>query len=69
VPGFKLVLHCSDTDGRFDAAKLVSYLPFEPASASFWFCGPAPMRDALLKGLKALGKAPGSVHFERFEFR
>ncbi|MGV8949487.1 MAG: ferric reductase-like transmembrane domain-containing protein [Cypionkella sp.] len=69
VPGFKLVLHCSDTDGRFDAAKLVSYLPFEPASASFWFCGPAPMRDGLLKGLKTLGKTPGAVHFERFEFR
>lgn len=69
VPGFKLVLHCSDTDGRFDAAKLVSYLSFEPASASFWFCGPAPMREALVKGLKAAGKNPASIHFERFEFR
>lgn len=69
VPSFDLVLHCSDTDGRFDAAKLASYVPFEPALASFWFCGPAPMRDALLKGMKAIGKSPASVHFERFEFR
>ncbi|MDO8881802.1 MAG: ferric reductase-like transmembrane domain-containing protein [Pseudotabrizicola sp.] len=69
VPGFKLKLHMSDTDGRFDAAKLVSYLPFEIGQASLWFCGPAPMRDGLIKDLKTAGKAPRSVHFERFEFR
>ncbi|MDR7124433.1 ferric reductase-like transmembrane domain-containing protein [Pseudotabrizicola sp. 4114] len=69
VPGFTLKLHMSDTDGRFDAAKLVSYLPFEIGQASLWFCGPAPMRDGLIKDLKAAGKAPRSVHFERFEFR
>jgi predicted ferric reductase len=68
-PGFKLKLHCSDTDGRFDAAKLVGYLPFDIKSASFWFCGPAPMREALVKDLKAAGNTPGAVHFERFEFR
>ncbi len=69
VPGFTLKLHCSDTDGRFDAAKLVSYLPFEIAQASFWFCGPAPMREGLVKDLKASGKVPRAIHFERFEFR
>lgn len=69
VPGFTLRLHQSDTDGRFDAAKLVEYLPFDIKQASFWFCGPAPMREGLIKGLKAAGKKPHSVHFERFEFR
>lgn len=69
VPGFTLKLHMSDTDGRFDAGKLVGYLPFEIGQASLWFCGPAPMRDGLIKDLKAAGKTPRSVHFERFEFR
>ena len=69
VPGFSLKLHMSDTDGRFDAGKLVSHLPFGIGQASLWFCGPAPMRDGLIKDLKAAGKAPRSVHFERFEFR
>jgi len=69
VPSFHLTLHQSDTDGRFDAAKLVEYLTFDIAEASLWFCGPAPMREGLIKGLKANGKSPRSVHFERFEFR
>jgi predicted ferric reductase len=69
VPGFHLTLHQSDTDGRFDAKKLVEYLTFDITQASLWFCGPAPMREGLIKGLKANGTSPRSVHFERFEFR
>jgi predicted ferric reductase len=69
MPGFSFILHKSDTDGRFDAARLAALAPFEIAKASLWFCGPPPLRVALQKGLKEAGKRPRSVHFERFEFR
>jgi ferredoxin-NADP reductase len=40
-----------------------------PGEADLWFCGPPPLRLAIEKGLKELGKAPRRVEFERFEFR
>lgn len=69
MPGFSFVLHKSDTDGRFDAARLIALAPFDITKASLWFCGPPPLRAALQKGLKDAGKTPRSIHFERFEFR
>ena len=66
---FSFVLHNSSTDGRFDATKLVSGTSMNPAEADLWFCGPPPLRLAIEKGLKELGKAPRRVEFERFEFR
>ncbi len=69
MPGFSVTLHKSDTDGRFDATRLVVLAPFDIAQASLWFCGPPPLRVALQKGLKDAGKRPRSIHFERFEFR
>ena len=69
MAGFTYVVHKSETDGRFDATKLVALAPFNLTKASLWFCGPPPLRVALQKGLKAAGKSPRSVHFERFEFR
>ena len=69
MAGFSFKLHKSETDGRFDAEKLIASVPFDLVKASLWFCGPPPLRAALQKGLKAAGKSPRSVHFERFEFR
>lgn len=66
---FSFVLHSSATDGRFDAARLVAGAPIDPAEAELWFCGPPPLRQAIEKGLRELGKAPRRVEFERFEFR
>lgn len=66
---FSFVLHNSATDGRLDAAKLVSGTAMDPAEADLWFCGPPPLRLAIEKGLKELGKSPRRVEFERFEFR
>ena len=66
---FSFVLHNSSTDGRFDAAKLVAGAPVDPGEADLWFCGPPPLRLAIEKGLKELGKPPRRVEFERFEFR
>ncbi|MGY3439201.1 MULTISPECIES: ferredoxin reductase family protein [unclassified Marinovum] len=67
--GFELDLHVSKTDGRLTAQVLADKVSFDLTKAGFWFCGPAPMRSALLSGLKTLGKYPASVHFEEFEFR
>ncbi|MGQ3214366.1 MAG: ferredoxin reductase family protein [Shinella sp.] len=69
LENFNFVLHNSATDGRFDATKLVSGTTINPAEADLWFCGPPPLRLAIEKGLKELGKAPRRVEFERFEFR
>ena len=69
MPEFTYTLHKSETDGRFDAEKLIACTPFNVTKASLWFCGPPPLRAGLQKGLKAAGKSPRSVHFERFEFR
>lgn len=68
-PGFKVCLWLSDEAGRFDAQKLIELVPFELTQAGLWFCGPGPMREAILAGLRKAGKTPAEVHFEKFEFR
>ena len=67
--GFNLHIYESEERGRFGPQVLKDELPFEIGQASFWFCGPGPMRKALIAGLSKLGAKPKSVHFERFEFR
>jgi predicted ferric reductase len=69
LENFSFVLHNSATDGRLDAQKLVGGAPINPGEADLWFCGPPPLRMAIEKGLKELGKTPRRVEFERFEFR
>ncbi|MNL48337.1 2-halobenzoate 1,2-dioxygenase electron transfer component [compost metagenome] len=66
---FSFVLHDSATEGRLDAAKLAAGSRIDPAEADLWFCGPAPLREAIVKGLKELGKKPLRVEFEQFQFR
>ena len=41
----------------------------DPGEADLWFCGPPALRKAIESGLKAIGKKPKRVEFERFEFR
>lgn len=43
--------------------------PFNIAQAELFFCGPAPLRDAILSGLRAMGKSPRRDHCEAFELR
>jgi len=69
LPNFSFTLHDSKTDGRLDAAKLAAASAVDPAGADLWFCGPPPLRKAIEKGLKELGKKPRRVEFELFEFR
>lgn len=69
LPNFRFTLHDSKADGRLDAAKLAASSTVDPAGADLWFCGPAPLRKAIEKGLRELGKKPRRVEFEQFEFR
>ena len=66
---FSFVLHDSSVDGRLDAAKLATGSAIDPTEADLWFCGPPPLREAIVKGLKDLGKRPRRVEFEQFQFR
>lgn len=69
VEGFSFVLHDSEKEGWIDAEKLIAKAPFEVDGSELWFCGPPPLRSAIVGGLKKLGKRFKSVKFERFEFR
>ena len=66
---FKYTIFESTTDGRFDASQIIDRSELDPSNASFWFCGPAAMRAAILSGLKRAGKSPKGVHYEKFDFR
>lgn len=66
---FSFVLHDSAADGRLDAANLAAGSTVDPAEAELWFCGPPPLREAIVKGLRELGKRPQRVEFEQFQLR
>lgn len=68
-PHFGFTLHASAHAGRLGAARIMEACGFDPAGAELWFCGPAAMREALVKDLAGQGKSPARVEFERFEFR
>ncbi|MCC2096581.1 MAG: ferredoxin reductase family protein, partial [Hyphomicrobiales bacterium] len=69
VEGFSFSLHDSASDGRIDAAKLAEGAPFELNGADLWFCGPPPLRLAIVEGLKQAGQKLRRIEFERLEFR
>lgn len=69
LPGFRLHLHVSKTMGRLSGQTVIDGAQGPVGASSLWFCGPAPLRRAVLEGLKKAGQAPKSVHFEKFEFR
>ena len=66
---FYYVVFASDADGRLDAEKLKDRVPFELDGAAMMFCGPPPLRLAIVDGLKKMGKKFSAVKFELFEFR
>ncbi|MFZ1813714.1 MAG: ferric reductase-like transmembrane domain-containing protein [Rhizobiaceae bacterium] len=69
VPGFSFQLHDSAVAGRIDSAKLEQALPFEVNGSELWFCGPPPLREAIVSGFKKAGRKLAGIEFERFEFR
>ena len=69
VGNFSFRLYDSKAEGRIDATKLAAGVPFELSGYELLFCGPPPLREAIVSGLAASGKRPRRVEFERFEFR
>ena len=69
IGNFSFVLHDTTASGRIDADKLRAGVPFELSGADLWFCGPPPLREAIVNGLRKAGCRLRRVEFERFEFR
>ncbi len=69
LANFNFILHASKTDGRLDAELIARSSAIDPGEADLWFCGPPALRKAIESGLRAIGKKPKRVEFERFEFR
>ncbi|WP_244447065.1 ferredoxin reductase family protein [Hoeflea sp. BAL378] len=68
-PHFSYTLHRSSTDGRVNAEVMKAGAGFELDGADLWYCGPASLRKAIVKGFKDKGVKLARVEFERFEFR
>ena len=66
---FQYTIHVSADAGRFSAKHIIESASINPNASSLWFCGPAPMREAIIKDLKKIDKSPLGVHYEKFEFR
>ncbi len=69
VANFSFSLHDSAVAGRIDAEKLAGGTPFDLNGADLWFCGPPPLREAIVAGLRKTGRKLRRVEYERFEFR
>ena len=67
-PRFSFELVATGRDGRLTAERLGRSAPFPPGTADLWFCGPAGLRRAVLRGLDRLGQNPRQVRFEHFDF-
>ncbi len=59
----------SSRDGRLTARRLTEKLPFSIKDADMYYCGPDGLRQAMERGLAAMGQSPRSVNFELFELR
>lgn len=65
---FSVELVETEHDGRLTAEQLIASVPFPISEADLWFCGPTALKDAILKGLSAMGQKPRRVRFEHVEF-
>ncbi|OCW59481.1 ferredoxin reductase family protein [Hoeflea olei] len=68
-PNFSYTLHRSASDGRINAEVIKAGAGFDLNGADLWYCGPAAMRKAIIKGFRDTGVKLARVEFERFEFR
>jgi len=68
-PHFSYTLHRSSMDGRVNADVMKAGAGFDLDGADLWYCGPAAMRKAIVRGFKDTGVKLARVEFERFEFR
>ncbi|PWW01456.1 putative ferric reductase [Hoeflea marina] len=68
-PQFSYTLHSSAIDGRVSPEVMKAGAGFDLDGADLWYCGPAAMRQAIVKGFRDSGVKLARVEFERFEFR
>lgn len=66
-PNLEFRVHCTAEQGHLDVGALV--LEARPEEYSAFICGPVPMRQNLVRQLKALGVPRGEVFFEEFRLR
>lgn len=69
VPNFTFTLVTSKTGKRLTAEQIMADLEGDIRQTDLYFCGPAPMRDALKAGLVKQGLRPSRFHYEAFEMR
>jgi len=67
-PNLTLILRETATEGRLDAAA-VAGIAGDLKGKHVLYCGPAALRDALGKGLRAHGLSARRFHYELFEIR
>lgn len=67
-PRFSFEVVVTSREGRLTAERLIRSAPFPVREADLWFCGPASLKQAVLRGLERLGQTPRRVRFEYFEF-
>ncbi|MDC0738352.1 ferric reductase-like transmembrane domain-containing protein [Cognatishimia sp. SS12] len=68
-PNLTLHLHVSSSDGRADADSILAKTGQDPAKLTVAFCGPKPMRKALISGFGKRGVSARRFKFEEFEIR
>ena len=69
VDQFSVSVVASKAGKRLDAEQIANALGKEIDKAHVYFCGPAPMREALRSGLIKRGLKMGNFHNEEFEMR
>ncbi|MBL4731038.1 MAG: ferric reductase-like transmembrane domain-containing protein [Rhizobiaceae bacterium] len=69
IENFQYVLFDSKTSGRIDTEKLGEIADFDLDGAEMLFCGPPPLRAAIVSGMKKQKIKFSRVRFELFEFR
>jgi predicted ferric reductase len=68
-PNFTLLLHTSSSMGRASAESILAATGLETADLTVAFCGPKPMRQALIEDFRRLGVTGRRFKFEEFEIR
>ncbi len=66
-----LNLHIVDTSkqSRLSASTIAQSISSDLSTANIYYCGPAPMREALRRDLHSKGVAHRRFHYEEFEIR
>ena len=68
-PNLNLHVVISSEGQRLSADMIADQVQGDLSTMRVAFCGPVPLRHALVKGFARFGVQPRNIHFEEFEFR